>query len=277
MESPATRPTHSLSTKVAIVTGAGSTGGIGNGRAIAILLAADGCKVVCVDRVYSLAHQTKETILAEGGEAIAVSADVTSSEDCEKAVQVAISTFERLDVLVNNVGVSGQKGTAEDFNEEEWNKVFNTNVLSMARMAKYCIPEMRKNDDSDGYRGSIVNMGSVAGLMGGGPSLLYSATKGAVVSMTMTMAKQHGDDGIRVNCVCPGMVYTPMACNRGMTNEIRETRRNMSLLKTEGNGWDIGAAVRFLVGGNARWITGQVLPVDAGLTAAIQMPRAASF
>jgi NAD(P)-dependent dehydrogenase (short-subunit alcohol dehydrogenase family) len=267
MEPLATRPTCSLSKKVAIVTGAGSAGeGIGNGRAAAILLAKAGCKVVCVDLDHARANRTVEMILEEGkGEAIAVSADVTSSEDCEKIVQMAISTFGRLDVLVNNVGVSGQRGTAEDFDEEEWNKVFNTNVFSMARMAKYCIPEIKKNG------GSIVNVGSVAGLMGGGPSLLYSATKGAVVSMTKTMAEQHGKDGIRVNCVCPGMVYTPMVYNR-MTEKTRETRKNMNLLKTEGNGWDTGAAVRFLAGGNAGWITGHVLPVDGGLTAAVQIP-----
>ena len=117
-----------------------------------------------------------------------------------------------------------------------------------------------------------MNVGSVAGLMGGGPSLLYSTTKGAVVSMTKAMAADYGKDGIRVNCVCPGMVYTPMVYNRGMTEETREMRKNMNLLKTEGNGWDTGTALRFLAGGDARWITGQVLSVDAGLTAAIQMP-----
>jgi NAD(P)-dependent dehydrogenase (short-subunit alcohol dehydrogenase family) len=132
----------------------------------------------------------------------------------------------------------------------------------MMLMAKYAIPEMRKVGG-----GAIVNIASVAGLAGGHPSLLYPTSKGAVVNMTKAMAAHHGAEGIRVNCVAPGMVYTPMVYSRGMSPEMREARRERSLLKTEGTGWDVGNAVLYLVGDEARWVTGVVLPVDAGATA----------
>jgi len=134
----------------------------------------------------------------------------------------------------------------------------------MMLMAKYAIPEMRKAGG-----GSIINIASVAGLAGGHPSLLYPTSKGAIVNLTRAMATHHGGEGIRVNCVAPGMVYTPMVYSRGMSPEIREARRERSLLKTEGTGWDVGNAVLYLAGDEARWVTGIVLPVDAGATAGI--------
>jgi NAD(P)-dependent dehydrogenase (short-subunit alcohol dehydrogenase family) len=121
-------------------------------------------------------------------------------------------------------------------------------------------------------------MASVAGLKGGTPHLLYPTSKGAVVNMTRAMAAHHAKDGVRVNCVCPGMVYTPMMYAGGMSEEARESRKNRSLLKTEGNGWDVGSAVRFLSGPESRWITGLIMPVDAGATAAVgtELPKNAS-
>jgi NAD(P)-dependent dehydrogenase (short-subunit alcohol dehydrogenase family) len=199
-----TRPNRSLKGKVAIVTGAGALeGGIGNGRAASILLAEDGCSVICVDMKKELAEATVSMIEKEGkGAAIALSADVTKAEDCQNIVKSAISKYGRLDILVNNVGIGGAKGTAEDVDMVEWTKSMEINVSSMVLMAKYSIPEMKKNEEQ--WRGSIVNLGSVAGIRGGTPSLLYPTTKGAVVNMTRAMAFHHAPDGIRVNCVCPG-------------------------------------------------------------------------
>ncbi|KAF5521738.1 2-(S)-hydroxypropyl-CoM dehydrogenase [Colletotrichum aenigma] len=121
-------------------------------------------------------------------------------------------------------------------------------------------------------------MGSVAGLKGGTPHLLYPTSKGAIVNMTRAMAAHHAGDGIRVNCVCPGMLYTPMMYAGGMSGEARAARRQRSLLGTEGNGWDAACAVVFLASNHARWMTGVILPVDAGTTAAvgIGMVKAAS-
>ncbi|KAL5354945.1 hypothetical protein BJX96DRAFT_181043 [Aspergillus floccosus] len=274
------RPQRSLHGRVAVVTGAGAAGdGIGNARAAAILLAEDGCAVVCVDVNLGLAERTVQMIAAEGkGRAIAVRADVTVAVDCERVIKTAIDHFGRLDILFNCVGVGGAQGTAETVDMEKWAQGLNLNVSSMVLMAKYAIPEMRKNDPAPGYRGSIVNMGSVAGLKGGTPHLLYPTTKGAIVNMTRAMAAHHAKDGIRVNCVCPGMVYTPMMYAKGMSPEAREARKNRSLLKTEGNGWDVGAAVRFLAGDEARFMTGVILPIDGGTTAAVgtELPAAAS-
>lgn len=143
-----------------------------------------------------------------------------------------------------------------------WERDLRINVTSMVLMSRHAIPEMRKNG-----RGAIVNMASVSGLLGGNPSLLYPTTKGAIVQMTRAMAAQHGPENIRVNCVCPGMVYTPMVRGRGMTAEMRQARINQNLLKQEGTGWDVGYAILFLCSKEARWITGLIMPVDGGTTA----------
>jgi NAD(P)-dependent dehydrogenase (short-subunit alcohol dehydrogenase family) len=274
------KPPRSLANKVAVITGAGAHGdGIGNARASAILLADEGCTVVCVDRDLPLAQRTVEMISAEGkGAALALQADVTVESDCKRIVDTALEKFGRVDILFNCVGVGGATGTAVEVDMASWAKSMEINVGSMVMMAKYAIPAMVKNDDEWGYRGVIINMGSVAGLRGGTPHLFYPTSKGAVVNMTRAMAANHAAQGIRVNCVCPGMVYTPMMYAGGMSEEAREARKNRSLLKTEGNGWDVGCAVRFLAGPEARWITGLILPVDAGATAAAgtEIPRSAS-
>jgi len=258
------RISQDLRDKVAIVTGAGSRAeGIGNGRAAAILLAEAGTKVVLLDENQKWAERTLEMINTDGGEAVVVRADVTKPEDCAHAVKTAVERFGRLDILVNNVGVNGPRGDAVAVDLDQWDQGLRINVTSMMLMARFAVPEMAKRKS-----GAIVNIASVAGLRGGIPNLLYATSKGAVVNMTRAMAANHAADGIRVNCVCPGMVYTPMMYARGMTPEIREGRRMRSLLKTEGSGWDTGAAVVFLASGSARWITGVILPVDAGATAA---------
>ena len=195
------KPPRGLAGKVAIVTGAGAHGdGIGNGRASAILLADDGCAVVCVDRDVALAQRTVEMIEAEGkGRAIAVQADVSVEADCARVVKTAVETFGRLDILLNCVGIGGAPGTAVEVDMAQWTKSMEINVSSMVMMAKYAIPEMIKNDNAWGYRGAIINMSSVAGLRGGTPHLLYPTSKGAVVNLTRAMAAHHAAEGIRVN------------------------------------------------------------------------------
>ncbi|KAJ6051438.1 hypothetical protein N7499_010802 [Penicillium canescens] len=267
---PSYPPSRSLAGKAAIVTGAGCLGdGIGNGRAISILLADDGCDVICIDLNLEWANKTVEMINSKPGRgrALAFRADVTSEENCQAAVQAAIEQFGRLDILINNVGIGGAAGTAVEVDMTQWAKSMDINVASMVHMAKYAIPRMIQNDGE--IRGSIVNMGSVAGLKGGTPHLLYPTAKGAIVNMTRAMAAHHAPEGIRVNCVCPGMLYTPMMYGNGMSEEAREARRKRSLLGTEGNGWDCAGAVVFLAGPHARWMTGVILPVDAGTTAAV--------
>lgn len=261
-----------LAGKVAIVTGAGSRPGegVGNGRAAAILLARAGTHVVLADAVPDWAEETRRMIAEEGGaESIIVAADVTKPEDCARIVAAGVERWGRLDALVNNVGIGGARGDAEHADLEEWNHGLLVNVTSMMLMAKYAVPAMRASGG-----GAIVNIASVAGLKGGHPHLLYPTSKGAVVNMTRAMAVHHAGDRIRVNCVCPGMVYTPMVQQGGMTPERREARRNRSILRVEGSGWDVGAAVAFLCGGNSRWMTGAIVPVDAGATAVVTLAEA---
>jgi NAD(P)-dependent dehydrogenase (short-subunit alcohol dehydrogenase family) len=166
---------------VAIVSGAGAAGeGIGNGRAAAILLAEAGCSVVCVDLKLELAEKTVEMIQKDGfGRGVAAQANVADEDDCQKTVETAIREYGRLDILVNCVGIGGAPGTAETVDMVQWAKSMEINVGSMVMMSKYSIPEMRKN--SGQWRGSIVNMASVAGLRGGNPHLLYPTSKGAIV------------------------------------------------------------------------------------------------
>jgi NAD(P)-dependent dehydrogenase (short-subunit alcohol dehydrogenase family) len=254
-----------LSGKVALVTGGGSRAdGIGNGRAAAIVLAREGVKVALLDTEVEPAEATKAMIEKEGGTSIVIKTDVTVPESCAAAVAKAVETWGRVDILVNNVGIGGPAGNAVDLDLDQWDRAMRVNVTSMMLMARYAIPEMRKLK-----AGSIVNIASVAGLRGGHPGLLYPTSKGAVVNMTRAMAAQHGPEGIRVNCIAPGMVYTPMVYARGngMSEDLREQRRLRSLLQTEGTGWDIGNGVLYLCSDLARWVTGVILPVDAGATA----------
>jgi NAD(P)-dependent dehydrogenase (short-subunit alcohol dehydrogenase family) len=251
--------------KVAIVTGAGSRGaGIGNGRAAAVLMAREGASVALLDSVAEWAEATRDMIAAEGGTSMVVPCDVADEAQAAAAVRRTVDEWGRLDVLVNNVGIAGPPGTALDVDIAQWDRAMRVNVTSMVIMAKHAIPRM-----IEAGGGSIVNLASVAGLAGGHGALLYPTSKGAVVNLTRAMAAHHGRDGIRVNAVAPGMVYTPMVSSRGMSPELREARRLRSLLQTEGTGWDVGQAVLFLASNEARWITGVTLPVDAGATAGI--------
>ena len=249
-----------LQDKVAIITGAGSRAeGIGNGRATAILFAREGAKLLLVDRDEGAAQATLELIRAEGNDAVIHIADVTSSEDCAGAVRAAVDRWGRLDVLHNNVGIGG-RGTVEQVSEEEWELVQRVNVTSMMLMAKYAVPAMRASGG-----GAITNVSSIAALRPRGLTA-YSVSKAAVATLTQALAVDHGADGIRANCIMPGPVYTPMVYSAGMSDELRERRRNASLLKIEGEGWDIGWAAVFLASDEARYVTGVILPVDGGVT-----------
>jgi len=250
----------SLEGKVAIVTGAGARGdGIGNGRAAAILLAASGARVLCVDRDLELAQRTVALIESSGFNALACEADVTRLADCESMVAEALSTWGRVDVLDNNVGI-GSRGSVVEEEVERWRRVMEVNVDSMFLTSKATIPAMLERGG-----GSIINIASISALRPRGLTT-YSTSKSAVIGLTRAMAVDHGADGIRVNCVAPGPVYTPMVYGAGMTDEARARRTSASLLGIEGTGWDIGHAVRFLASDHSRYITGQVLVVDGGTT-----------
>ncbi|KAJ7152712.1 hypothetical protein C8R43DRAFT_1003385 [Mycena crocata] len=261
---PPPPPAFSFDGDVAIVTGAGSrlAGEIGNGRATAILLARQGAKVALVDYNVEWAQETKRMIDEEGGTSEVIQCDVTLEASCENAVKKTVELFGALHILINIVGVGGPHGNVTEVDLDAWDRDFRTNVTSMVMMSRYAIPEMKKAG-----RGAIVNMSSVSGLLGGNPGVLYPVSKGAIIQLTRAMAAHHGPDNIRVNCVAPGMVYTPMVRGRGMTDAMRQARINQNLLHQEGTGWDVGYAILFLASREARWITGVIFPVDGGTTA----------
>lgn len=249
-----------LETKVAIVTGAGSrAAGIGNGRAAAILFAREGAKVLIVDKKPPAAEETLAAIAAEGGEADIFIGDVSRAADCRAMVEQAVRRWGRLDILDNNVGIEGQ-GSVVSVAENEWDQVMTVNVKSMMLTGKYAVPAMTK-----GGGGAIINISSISALRPRGLTP-YSTSKGAVIALTRAMAIDHAKDGIRVNCIAPGPMYTPMVYGAGMSEEARERRRRASPLGIEGTGWDIGYAALFLASEEARYITGVVLPVDGGVT-----------
>ena len=246
-----------LKGKVALVAGAGASGAVtGNGQATAILFAREGAKVLCVDAVAERAQATVDGIKREGGAASAFQADVSKASDCKAMVDAALERFGRLDILDNNVGISVRADVLE-VTEEQWDKVMAVNVKSIVLASKYAIPAMKQTGG-----GSIINISSVAGLRAN-QSTPYTTSKAAIVGLTRSMAGDHGRDGIRVNCILPGLIYGPMTAPR-MDEEIRRKRREAGALGTEGTGWDVAWAAVFLASEESRWITGVALPVDAG-------------
>jgi NAD(P)-dependent dehydrogenase (short-subunit alcohol dehydrogenase family) len=175
-------------------------------------------------------------------------------------VAAALEQFGRIDCLDNNVGIGG-RGSVVDIAPENWRRVMQVNIDSMFLASRHAIPAMKETAGG----GAIVNVSSISALRPRGLTA-YSTSKGAVIALTRAMAVDHGPDGIRVNCVAPGPVYTPMVYSRQMTPTAREARRKASVLGIEGTGWDIGRAVRFLLSPEARYITGQTLVVDGGAT-----------
>jgi NAD(P)-dependent dehydrogenase (short-subunit alcohol dehydrogenase family) len=218
---------------------------------------------VLLDQQRAWVEDTYRIIEQEGGEAIVADADVADAESCKRAVQATLDAFGTVNVLVNNVGVTGPPGTAIEVDPEAFDRAMRINVTSMVLMAKYALPPMIAAGG-----GSIVNLSSVSGMLGGHPSLLYPISKTAVIGLTRAMAAHHAEQGIRVNAIAPGTVYTPMVASRGMTPELRRARTEGTLLKVEGTAFDVAQAAVFLASDASRWITGIVLPVDAGATAA---------
>ena len=221
-----------LERKVAIVTDAGSSGpGIGNGKATSVLFTREGARVLLVDAFPDRAEETLAMIKEEGGEVSVFQADVTDAEDCRRMVEVT---------------------------EEQWDHIMAVNVKSIVLASNYAIPSMLETGG-----GSIINISSIAGLRAHS-STPYTTSKAAVIGLTTSMAADHGRDNIRVNCIAPGLADTPMAAGR-MDHALREHRKSSAPLGTEGTAWDIANALLFLASDEARWITGVVLPVDAGL------------
>jgi NAD(P)-dependent dehydrogenase (short-subunit alcohol dehydrogenase family) len=257
--------TDRLAGKVAIVMGAGSRGeGIGNGKAAAILFAREGARVLCVDSTLARAEETVATITAEGGTASVAKGDVTRRDECHRLAELAMSRYGRVDILQNNVGIPSNQ-RLEEVTEEAWDQLMTVNVRGMVLAAQAVVPHMQ----AGGAGGSIINISSIAGLRAYPPrSTAYTTSKAAVVGLTMALAGQLGAHRIRVNCIAPGQVYTPLVAER-LNTEGRQRRATSGLIKDEGSAWDIGWAAVYLASDEARWVTGQVLTIDAGITITI--------
>lgn len=261
-----------LKGKIAVIMGAGQTPGdtIGNGRASAILYAREGAKVMIVDRRFDSAEDTCQMIAKEGGEAVAFQADATNSNDCKKMAEACVQRFGRIDILHNNVGIGDNDGGLNQVTEEAWDRILGVNMKSVIMPCKHVIPIMR------GQRsGSIVNISSIAAVCNVG-ILAYKTSKAGVNAITNQLALSNAKYGIRVNCIMPGLMDTPMAIEgiskaRGISKEqLRKERDEIVPLGAKmGTGWDIGYAALFLVSDEAKFVTGVILPVDGGQSARV--------
>ncbi|MYW04234.1 SDR family NAD(P)-dependent oxidoreductase [Streptomyces sp. SID3343] len=245
-----------LHDKVSIVTGSAS----GIGRATALMFAREGAAVVVADIDAAGAERTAKEIIAQGGRAIAVTADVSAEADCTAVVAAAVAEFGALHVLFNNAGII-RRADAIGTSVDEWDRVMAVNVRSVFLMCKHAIPAMT-------HGGSIVNTGSGWGLKGGGNAISYCASKAAVVNMTRALAIDHAAAGIRVNSVNPGDTDTPM-----LREEARQLAEDWAAFEADaadrpmgrsGTPEEIAKAVLFLASDASSFVTGTALIVDGG-------------
>ncbi len=259
-----------LPDRVAIVFGAGSSGpGWGNGKAAAVVYAREGARVVAVDANAQAAEETAGIIRHEGGEALAVAADVTDLASVEAAVAAAIDRFGAIDVLHNNVGVVLHGGPVE-LDEEAFRRNLDVNLGSVYRTAKAVLPHFLGQG-----RGVIVNISSIAAVRWTGyPYFAYYAAKAAVNQATVALALQYAPHRIRANCVMPGLIDTPLiyrsiAGQYASAEEMVAARARAVPMGRMGSPWDVAKAAAFLASDDAAFITGVCLPVDGGQTCAM--------
>ena len=250
-----------LEGKTAIITGAGS----GIGRASAIRFAAEGANVVSVDIREDRAEETAAAIREAGGKAIAVGVDVRSAADNERMVDAAVRQYGRLDAVFANAGTI-RPGTAVTLPEEDWDKVMAVNVKSVFLAAKYAVPVL-----ADGGGGTIVATASVSGLAGDPASVVYSASKAAVINLVRALAVDHARQGVRVNAICPGAIDTPPVTRMLSGEGARDQAGRAHALGRIGQPEEIAAAAVWLSSAESSFITGEALVVDGGLMARSRM------
>ncbi len=259
-----------LDGKVALVTGCGTIGdGWGNGKAITVLLARQGARVFGCDLDLEAAEATRRVIEDEGGTAAVRTADVTRAGDVKALVDDCLSRFGRIDILVNNVGRS-EPGDPVTMDEEIWDDQMDVNVKSAFLCCKHVLPVMERQGG-----GSVVNVSSIAGLRYvGKPQVAYAAGKAALMQLTATTAVIYAARGIRLNSVVPGLMFTPLVSRlaqkyaQGDLEGFVAHRHGQVPMGRMGDAWDVAHAVLFLASDESRYITGQQLVVDGGITAA---------
>jgi len=246
-----------ISDKVAIITGAAS----GIGRTTAILFAKEGGKVVVADQNEAGGDETVDLIRTDGGHAIFTHVNVTSATDIQGMVKTTIDTYGKLNILVNNAGIAIRLPVV-DLPEEDWDRNIDVNLKGIYLGSKYAIPEMIKNDG-----GAIVNIASIYGLVGGRTRAAYAASKGGVVNLTRSIALDYALYKIRVNCICPGFVNTPLLKNILKTQEEYQALADLHPIGRLGEMLEIAHGVLYLASDESSFVTGIALPIDGGYTA----------
>ena len=261
-----------LENKIAVVVGAGQTPGdtIGNGRAISVLFAREGARVMLVDRSLDRVQGTKSMIDKEGGESFIFQADISRTDDCRRIPERCVEAYGRIDILVNVVGIGGENRRRLGVSEEEWDDLHNLNLRAMFITCKYVLPVMEKQES-----GSVINISSVAAVCDVN-MLAYKTSKAGVNALTHYLAMRYAKKGIRANAIMLGLMNTPMAIEGqsklfGVSKEELVERRNslVPLKGGMGDGWDSAYAALFLASDEAKFITAVVLPVDGGQRARI--------
>ena len=256
-----------LKEKIAIVVGAGQQPGdtIGNGRAISIIFAREGAKVMLVDKNLDSALETKSMIEKEGGESFVFEADIVREDDCRKIADKCVEIYGRIDILVNNVGIGEEDKSLVRLSEEIWDKIFDVNLKGMFFTCKYVLPVMEKQE-----KGSIINISSAAAVSAV-RYVAYKISKSGVNSLTHQIAMKYAKKGIRANAIMPGLMNTPMAIegivrNTGRSKEeiIKSRNKRVPLKGGMGDAWDTAYAALFLASDEAKFITSVILPVDGG-------------
>jgi len=247
-----------LEGKVALITG----GTTGIGSATAELFAREGAAVAITGRNTERGEQVVETIVANGGEALFIRSDARFADQCRQAVDETLARFGKIDILFNNAGVFHPR-TIPECTEEEWDETIDSSLKGAFLMSKYVLPSMIEQGS-----GSIIHTSSGWGILGGDKAAAYCAAKGGLVVMAKAMAIDHGPDGIRVNCVCPGDVMTSMlhddAAKRGMTWDDYAAGAKDRPLGRIGTVDEIADAVLFLASDESSFVTGEALVVDGG-------------
>ena len=246
-----------LKDKVAIITGGGS----GIGRATCLLFAREGAKVVVADYIAEGGNETVRQISAAGGQAVFVQADVSKSADVRNMIGAAVRNYGRVDIFFNNAGIEGPSTKLANLKEEDWDRVIAIDLTSVYLGMKYVIPEMIKQGG-----GVILSTASVAGLVGFQGSGAYAAAKAGVINLTRLAALEYADKNIRVNCICPGVIETPMV-ERVMGGRPRERIVRSEPIGRLGRPEDIANAALFLASDESSFATGAPFIIDGGYVA----------